>query len=389
MLEGLLNLFARRPLASVARDVADVAIVAWVLYRALLVLRGTRAQQVAVGLVMVAALYGAARWCGLVTLTNLLDLVVSSLVLILVVVFQNDIRRALMRVGDKAWLPGLGRAREAALVDEVVAAATELARHRTGAIITFEQNANLDEFVVGQGIALDAAVTRELLVTIFQPESVNKLHDGAVLIRSLRLASAGVFFPMPEARNLDPGLGSRHRAALGISEETDAVVVVVSEERGTITVCFRGNMIPGLDGQRLRVVLDDLLGYKAPPREPRRDVATDGRVDGRPDKHLDKHRDSFADDDRRPVPDSSAPRRPTISSPILAPPAALAASASIPPTALAAGGSMAPPAVPLTSASTTPRPVSREMPRADTSREMPRAEPPPSMRPRPTPDEAT
>ncbi|RYE94684.1 MAG: diadenylate cyclase, partial [Myxococcales bacterium] len=309
MLEGLLTLFARRPLGSVVRDLADVLIVAWVLYRALLVLRGTRAQQVAVGLVVVGAAYGAARWGGLVTLTNLLDLVVSSLVLILVVVFQNDIRRALMRVGDKAWLPGIGRAREVAVVDEVVAAATELARHRTGAIITFEQNANLDEFVVNQGISLDSVVTRELLVTIFQPESANKLHDGAVLLRSLRLASAGVFFPMPEARNLDPGLGSRHRAALGISEETDAVVVVVSEERGTITVCYRGNMIPGLDGQRLRVVLYDLLGYKI-PRTERRESPNEGRREGDNRRDGDGRRDSVPDDERRPLEPSR--RAPTI-----------------------------------------------------------------------------
>lgn len=312
------------------RDVVDVLIVAWVLYRALLVLRGTRAQQVAVGMLVVGAAYGAAKWGGLVTLVNLLDLVVTSLVLILVVVFQNDIRRALMRVGDKAWLPGFGRAREAAIVDEVVAAATELARHRTGALIAFEQNANLDEFVVGHGIALDACVSRELLVTIFQPESVNKLHDGAVVLRSLRIASAGVFFPMPEARNLDPSLGSRHRAALGVSEETDAVVVVVSEERGTITVCYRGNMIPSLDGARLKGVLYDLMGYKQPTR--------------REEKREEKKEERRASNDGR-ISITNEGRRP--------------GSVSIPPPAPAAS-------IPLTSATGTPRPAARttEMPSA-------------------------
>lgn len=267
MFEGFLHLFSSRPPAHIARDVADVLIVAWVIYRVLLVLRGTRAQQVMVGLMVVAGVYLVAKRGGLATLVNLLDLVASSVVLILVVVFQNDIRRALMRVGDRAWLPGLGRSREVAIIDEVTAAATELARHRTGALIAFEQNANLDEFVVGHGIAVDSAVSRELLVTIFQPESANKLHDGAVIIRALRIASAGVFFPMPEARNLDASLGSRHRAALGVTEETDAIVVVVSEERGTITVCFRGNMIPNLDGQRLKAVLFDLMGYKQPRKK--------------------------------------------------------------------------------------------------------------------------
>jgi len=336
VLEGLLHLFSRRPAGSVARDVVDVLIVAWVLYRALLVLRGTRAQQVAVGALVVAAVYGLAKWGGLATLVNLLDLVVSSLVLILVVVFQNDIRRALMRVGDKALLPGFGRAREAAIVDEVVAAATELARHRTGALIAFEQNANLEEFVVGHGIALDAAVSRELLVTIFQPESVNKLHDGAVLLRELRIHSAGVFFPMPEARNLDASLGSRHRAALGVSEETDAVVVVVSEERGTITVCYRGNMIPNLDGQRLKGALYDLMGYKQAPRGEKKDE--------KKDEKRDERRISFTSEARK------APASATASPPPSLPPASIPAS------------------IPLASPTSTPRPLTREAPR-----EMPQA----------------
>jgi diadenylate cyclase len=144
----------------------------------------------------------------------------------------------------------------------VVAAATELARHRMGALICFEQDANLDEFVVGQGTVIDAAVARELLVGLFVPESVNKLHDGAVIIRNLRIAKAGVFFPMPDTKVLDKSLGSRHRAALGITEETDAVVVVVSEERGTISFCFNGNIVSNLDGASLRQALLGLFGQR-------------------------------------------------------------------------------------------------------------------------------
>jgi hypothetical protein len=132
-----------------------------------------------------------------------------------------------------------------------------------GALIAFEQDANLDEFVVAQGIPVDSAVTRELLVSLFVPESVNKLHDGAVIIRNLRIAKAGVFFPMPESRIVDTSLGSRHRAALGITEETDAVVVVVSEERGTISFCFSGNIVSNLDGASLRQALLGLFGRKA------------------------------------------------------------------------------------------------------------------------------
>ncbi|HEX8791653.1 MAG TPA: diadenylate cyclase, partial [Polyangiaceae bacterium] len=178
------------------------------------------------------------------------------------VVFQNDIRRALIRMGNTSWFSG-GREQQSRVIDEVVAAATELARHRVGALIAFEQDANLDEFVVGQGTPLDAAVQRDLLVSLFLPDSLNKLHDGAVVIRNLRVAKAGVFFPMPDTKLLDKSLGSRHRAALGITEETDAVVVVVSEERGSISFCFNGNIVTNLDGASLRQALLGLFGQRA------------------------------------------------------------------------------------------------------------------------------
>jgi diadenylate cyclase len=263
MPEGLLHLFARRPPGQVLTDLFDLLIVTYVIYRALLVLRGTRAMQMGTGLLLIFLVYVAAKWLALVTLLNLLSTLLSSIILIVVVVFQNDIRRGLMRVGSRAFLGGFARAQESRVIDEVVAAATELARHRMGALIAFEQDANLDEFVVAQGIPVDSAVTRELLVSLFVPESVNKLHDGAVVIRNLRIAKAGVFFPMPESRIVDTSLGSRHRAALGITEETDAVVVVVSEERGTISFCFSGNIVSNLDGASLRQALLGLFGRKA------------------------------------------------------------------------------------------------------------------------------
>jgi len=178
-------------------------------------------------------------------------------------VFQNDIRRGLQRVGSRAWFGSMRSAQESKVIDEVVDAATELARHRTGAIVAFEQDANLDEFVgANKGHVIDAAVTRELLVSLFIPEAMNKLHDGAVIIRNLRIAKAGVFFPMPEARVVDESFGSRHRAALGITEETDAVVVVVSEERGTISFCFNGNIAANLDGPKLRTMLETIFSPK-------------------------------------------------------------------------------------------------------------------------------
>jgi len=263
MFEGLLHLFARRSIALVLTDVADILLVTFVIYRALLVLRGTRAMQMVFGLAVIGLVYGVSKWADLTTLFSLLNALLSSIPLVIVVVFQNDIRRGLMRVGARAFLGGLARQQESRVIDEVVSAATELARHRIGALIAFEQDANLDEFVVGQGTVVDASVQRELLVSLFLPESLNKLHDGAVVIRNLRIAKAGVFFPMPDTKILDKSLGSRHRAAVGITEETDAVVVVVSEERGTISFCFNGNVVTNLDGASLRQALLGLFGQTA------------------------------------------------------------------------------------------------------------------------------
>jgi uncharacterized protein (TIGR00159 family) len=257
-----MHLIARRPWTEVAVDVLDIAIVTYVIYRALLVLRGTRAMQMGTGLGIIFAVYVLARWAGLVTLYNMLSSLLSSIILIIVVVFQNDIRRGLMRVGNRPILAGR-RHQESRVVEEVVAAATELARHRMGALICFEQDANLDEFVSSAGTPVDSVVNRDLLVSLFVPEAVNRLHDGAVIIRNLRVALAGVFFPMPDLRLAEKSFGSRHRAALGITEETDAVVVVVSEERGTISVCFNGNIIPNLDGTSLRQALLGLFGERA------------------------------------------------------------------------------------------------------------------------------
>jgi uncharacterized protein (TIGR00159 family) len=266
--DEILRTLATRSASQYTRDIADVLLVAFVVYRALLVIRGTRAERMGLGVLVLGGIYALAKYTGLVTLLNLMSNMLTNIVILVVVVFQNDIRRGLMRVGDRAWLPGLSRAMETRVVDEVVAAATELARHRIGALIAFEQDANLDEFLSGHGTPVDASVSRELLVTIFQPEATNKLHDGSVIIRNFRLATAGVFFPMPEARNIDPSLGSRHRAAFGITEETDAVVVAVSEERGTISVFYNGNIIQSLDGQRLKAVLLDLLGHRPKGRKP-------------------------------------------------------------------------------------------------------------------------
>jgi diadenylate cyclase len=276
MLEQFRDYWVDRTPLQLAKDALDVFLVYYLAYRALVVLRGTRAMQVGLGLSLVFVLYLVAQALRLVTVISVMGALISSMLLIVVVVFQSDIRRGLQRVGSRAWFGSLVRAQETKVIDEVVEAATELARHRIGALITFEQDANLDEFVgVHKGHTLDAQVTRELLVALFLPESMNKLHDGSVVIRNLRIAKAGVFFPMPEGRVVDDSFGSRHRAALGITEETDAVVVIVSEERGTISFCFNGNIASNLDGPKLRTMLDAIFSPKVRKKSRRNKAVRD------------------------------------------------------------------------------------------------------------------
>jgi uncharacterized protein (TIGR00159 family) len=262
MPEALRAFFSSRTPLALFRDALDIFIVYYVVYRALLVLRGTRAMQVGAGFGILFGLYLLAQALELVTVLSIMGALISSLLLIIVVVFQNDIRRGLQRVGSRAWF-SFSKSQESKVIDEVVEAATELARHRIGALITFEQDANLDEFVgVHKGLVIDAQVSSELLVSLFIPEGVNKFHDGSVIIRNFRIAKAGVFFPMPEGRVMDASFGSRHRAALGITEETDAVVVIVSEERGTISFCFNGNIATSLDGPKLHAMLEAIFSPK-------------------------------------------------------------------------------------------------------------------------------
>jgi DNA integrity scanning protein DisA with diadenylate cyclase activity len=258
MLEALNAHFAQRTGLEVARDALDILIVYYVTYRVLLLFKGTRAQHIAVGLL---AVFGCTRWlsssssawCSASWLAHLEPHPGGGGR----VPERHPPRSAARR--QRAWLPGQARAKASQVLAEVVEAATDLARHRTGALIAIEQDANLDEFVgVNKGKEIDAIVTSELLVSLFVPDGMNKLHDGAVIIRNHRIAKAGVFFPMPEGRVLAQHLGSRHRAALGITEETDAVVVVVSEERGTISYCFNGNHVGDLNGPALRSALESI-----------------------------------------------------------------------------------------------------------------------------------
>jgi diadenylate cyclase len=251
-------LFFNRDLAAIALDCLDVVLVATIIYFALLLLKGTRAMQMGAGVGFMFIVYQAAKHLGLVTLYTLLDSLLTSLVLIVVVIFQQDIRRALQRVGRNPFFASGGVAMEHQVIDDAVRAASSLAQKRIGALVVFEREALLDEFIEA-GTTLDAAVTKELLYSIFIPSHENPMHDGAVIIREGRIWQAGAFLPLTVSTKLDRNLGTRHRAAIGISEETDAVVIVVSEERGEVSLCFNGNVVRNLDSALLRKVLMGLF----------------------------------------------------------------------------------------------------------------------------------
>jgi uncharacterized protein (TIGR00159 family) len=239
--------------------IVDIAIVYYVIYRALLLIKGTRAAQILIGLVLIGGGFFVAKQFDLTTVSWLLDNLVSYGILLVIVVFQHDIRRGLGRLGRNLFAPTRVY-EETHVIEEVIQAATQLAARRTGALIVLERDADLSEFIE-RGVDIDARVTQELLIALFQPRSENVMHDGAVIIKNLRLAQAGAVLPLSANPRLDKTLGTRHRAAVGITEETDAVAIAVSEERGIVSLCFNGNIARDLDAQTLRKALLGLF-YK-------------------------------------------------------------------------------------------------------------------------------
>jgi uncharacterized protein (TIGR00159 family) len=232
------------------RDTIDVLIVTLGIYWLLLLIRGTRAVQILVGLVVLIAALLASELFQLVTLRLILDYFLSSAVLIFIVLFQHDIRRALAQVGRGFFRPTSAR-EESQVVEEVVRAAQALAEKRIGSLIVMERETILDDQIEA-GTKIDAEVTKELIVSIFQ--NFSPLHDGAVLIKEGRVASAGCILPLTLREDLPEGVGTRHRAAVGITEETDALVIVVSEETASISVVMNGDMLSGLTAPQLRKV---------------------------------------------------------------------------------------------------------------------------------------
>jgi diadenylate cyclase len=241
------------------RDVIDVAIVAFVLYRVLLVFRGTVAIQMLFGLGFLMVARFAARQADLRSLSFVLENFWAFWVLAMIVLFQPELRRTLAQAGRSRVFQrviGQGSAERRQLLEEIVRAVDALATKRIGALIAVERQVGLRAYAE-LGVPMEAVVSAELLGSLFQPGS--PLHDGAAIIQGDRITAAGCFLPLSRNLGLSRTLGTRHRAAVGLSEETDAVVVVVSEETGVISLTVDGVIERGLDADRLQERLTTLL----------------------------------------------------------------------------------------------------------------------------------
>jgi diadenylate cyclase len=232
-------------------DTFEILLVAYVLYRFLLYLVGTRAIQIMLGLVVFVVAYFGALFAEFTMITQLLGVLVPYAAFAAIVVFQPELRSALARLGQARWVRAFARDRQS-VTEEIVEALDRLSRAGTGALVAIEGDIELDEYIAS-GAALDAVVTADLLTTIFTPYA--PLHDGAVLIRADRIIGAGCVLPLTQHKVVDKSLGTRHRAAIGLSEETDALVLVVSEETSSISAASRGRLMRNLKPEQVRGLL--------------------------------------------------------------------------------------------------------------------------------------
>lgn len=232
----------------------DILIVSFVIYRALLVVRGTRAAPMLVGLASIALVYVVAKPLGLVTVAWLIDNFLNSIILVIVVIFQDEIRRTLTKVGVKPFLFAQPQRQESRnTFEEIAVTVSKLAKAKLGSLIVIKRDVGLEEFME-EGVVLNADLSRKLLYGIFVKES--PLHDGAVIIEGARIKAAGCVLPLSFNPDLDPNLGTRHRAALGLTERADAMVIVTSEESGSITLIIEGKFYRNLDAASLQELLE-------------------------------------------------------------------------------------------------------------------------------------
>ena len=239
-------------------DFLDIALMSVVLYRLLLILKGTKAVQMLMGLGILLLASVASRYLELYTIDWLVQSFWAQIVIAIIVLFQPEIRRALAHIGEAQFFT-FTKAEELKSLEEIVRASVSLANKKIGALMVIERDTSLKDFIE-VGTQLDARVSRELLASIFHPTS--PIHDGAVIIKGNRIAAAGCFLPITLSSELSKSLGTRHRAGVGLTEETDAVAIIVSEETGFISMAMNGRLETKLDMGTMRDLLTDMFSVQ-------------------------------------------------------------------------------------------------------------------------------
>lgn len=240
-------------------DVLDMFLVWLIVYRLLLLIKQTRAVQMLSGLGILALTFVMSIWLELFTLNWLLDKFFSNLFIIVAILFQNEIRRALTHIGRNPFFSQISAAEETQVIEEIAKGVIQVSQKKYGALLVIEREIGLQDFVE-VGTRIDAAVSSELINAIFVPTS--PLHDGALIVRGGRASQAGCFLPLSKNPNLDKNLGTRHRAAVGLTEESDAIAIVVSEENNQVSIAVGGQLTADLDHATLRRKLYELLGIE-------------------------------------------------------------------------------------------------------------------------------
>jgi len=257
-------------------DILDIFIVAVIIYYLLKFLIGTRGWQILTGIGIVLSLWFFAKLLKLKTVVWIFDNLWTVGIFFLIVLFQPEIRNALAKLGEKGFLGERGfyfnknSRNSKKVIDEVIRASTFLAEKRIGALIIFERFTKLEHYLEGNYVKLDALVSLELIINIFEPKT--PLHDGAIVIRNNRIAYAKCVLPLTINTDIPSHLGTRHRAGIGITEETDAVALIVSEERGTISLAYDGILYSDLDNLTLKKLLMEFLGIETNKRNITKDL---------------------------------------------------------------------------------------------------------------------
>jgi len=250
-------------------DALDIVVVAIVTYWVILLIKGTRAVNMIAGLAILFIAYVVSQILPMYTLHWILSIFLNSIIIIIVILFQEDIRRALARMGRASLFTGVSRREESILLEEITAALIAMSERRVGALLVLERETRVDDFLQG-GTVLDARVSRELLKSIFLP--LSPLHDGATVLREGRVRVAGCFLPLTARTDIQKSMGTRHRAALGIAEKSDAVVLVLSEEDGSVSIAKDANMQQGLRQAELLSALTAIFSPYVPKGRKRKEV---------------------------------------------------------------------------------------------------------------------